>query len=98
DGHVTGVQTCALPICHRTGSMASHIQPTFPSQYDQRRTTRSGALRQPVKGGERGAHVRLGSAATQNAQRPAVTRSSSTQSVVLRSEERRVEKECRSGR
>src|SRR5207253_7701262 len=83
DGHVTGVQTCALPI-----SSSSRAQTCAPcASFTTARARRSHRSHPPTWTGPPRSHVRNGSTEPESHRR----------SVTDRSEERRVGKECRGG-
>src|SRR5207253_3934236 len=85
DGHVTGVQTCALPICHQSGTCNSRLRVCTASEV----SLRGHAILPASLGGTRGTRP------TRTSGRPPAPPHSIPQALV-RSEERRVGKECRS--
>src|SRR5207253_5875811 len=95
DGHVTGVQTCALPICLKgIGTI------TLPTTFVQTYLTETPVL--PTSGSTSYVNLALltsddsvpaGTAVPQAS--PAVNVLTGSDRVTMRSEERRVGKECR---
>src|SRR5207253_4816019 len=86
DGHVTGVQTCALPIYWRTVSNSSTLNHGTSALPSGRRSRQNGTS-------PSSSHSRHPSQQSPNAR--GCWRVSS-ESLTFRSEERRVGKECRS--
>src|SRR5690606_40745583 len=82
DFHVTGVQTCALPICRESGPFGSHISLRKLMSHT------AGIVREPKSGHYLDAHRPP----------LADTVAELATSTLKRSEERRVGKECRSRR